>query len=157
VRVIGVGQACRGDDEVGLLVAARLRALPPEGFDITTESGDAAALLGQFEALSAAIIIDSARSAAPAGTLLTLDAEVPLPRHAASSSHGNALAGALALGRALGLLPPRLKLLLVAGEAYALGAAMTPAVRDAVPAVAARARAAALAMLAEAMACTKPI
>jgi hydrogenase maturation protease len=138
-RIIGVGQALRGDDAAGLLAAEAARALVSDGIEVMTESGDAAALLARLQDASAVVVIDSARAAAPPGTVLRLEAPFDLPRHAATSSHGNALADALALGGVLQTLPARLVVLAVVGEAFGLGAAMTPAVQAAVPLAAAQA------------------
>jgi hydrogenase maturation protease len=106
-----------------------------DGIAVATESGDAAALLARLQDASAVVVIDSARAADPPGTILRLEAPFSLPYHAATSSHGNALADALALGAALQTLPERLIVLAVVGQAFGLGAPVTPAVLAAVPVV----------------------
>lgn len=60
-------------------------------------------------------------------------ADQPTKCSRAFSSHGNALAGALALGEALGCLPKQLSVFAIVGETFALGAPLSPAVRAALP------------------------
>jgi hydrogenase maturation protease len=139
VRVIGVGQRERGDDAVGLEVAARLRADAGDVVEVVSGAADAAALLAQLDGVSAAIAIDCARGGGSPGTILRLGADVASwPQSRSMSSHGNALADALALGAVLGCLPPRVTVFAVVGEAFRVGAPLSPAVRLAVPAVVAQ-------------------
>ena len=133
MRVIGVGQPHRGDDAVGLVVADRVRALAP-GIEVTTESADAAALLDALGGVDACIAIDAARSGGAAGTVLRLDGHrVVATRAGATSGHGNALADAIALGDALGTLPPRFRIVAVVGSNFRIGDAMSAAVEAAIP------------------------
>jgi len=134
VRVIGVGQRYRGDDAVGLLVAERVRAMAPPGVEVLTESSDAAALLTAFEGADACLAIDSAHSGGAPGSVLLLGPDdVAAPRGAATSSHGNALAEAVALGAALGTLPGRFRIVAVVGTDFRLGDALSAPVQAAVP------------------------
>jgi hydrogenase maturation protease len=134
LRVIGVGQRYRGDDEIGLIVADRVRALAPPHVEVVTENADAARLLGAFEGADACIAIDSAIGGGAPGAILRLDADqVPASRNAVPSSHGNALAEAIALGHALGELPARIRVVAVVGSNFRLGDAISTAVQSAVP------------------------
>jgi hydrogenase maturation protease len=129
----------RGDDAIGLLIAERLRARAiGQGIDVVSGASDAASLLAQFEGAAAVIAVDCARGGGPPGTILRLPPDPKTwPRARPTSSHGNALADAVALGEALGCLPERLSVLVVVGEAFGIGAPLSPAVRDAMPALAA--------------------
>jgi hydrogenase maturation protease len=129
VRVIGVGQRYRGDDAVGLEVAERVRGLAPAGVEVITESRDAAALLNAIEGADACVAIDAALHGGALGTILRLDADrLAATRGGAASSHGNALAEAIALGHALCALPPRFRIVAVVGSSFCLGDAMSAAV-----------------------------
>ena len=133
LRVIGVGQRYRGDDEVGLIVAERVRALAPD-VEVMTESTDAADLLNVLEGAEACVAIDAARYGGAPGAILRIDAdEVAAMRGAATSSHGNALAEAVALGSALGALPSRFRVVAVVGSNFRLGDPMSAAVQSRIP------------------------
>ncbi len=135
VRVIGVGQRARGDDAAGLLLADDLRG---EGIDVVIGAADGAALLAQFEGFRAVIVVDCARGGGAPGSIVRLPADFAAsPRSRAKSSHGNALAEALALGAALGCLPPRLSVFAVVGERFGLGEPLSAAVAAALPELAA--------------------
>ena len=137
VRVVGVGHPDRGDDAAGLEVLDRVRARANTGLDIVRAAADGPGLLAQIETLAHVVIVDCARGGGAPGTILHLNAaSLAVPAH--GNSHGNALAEALALGEALGCLPARLTILAVVGEHFAIGEAMSQAVRAALPALAAR-------------------
>jgi hydrogenase maturation protease len=133
VRVIGVGQAERGDDAAGLHVAELLRARAPEGIAVLSGAADAAAVLAQLEGADAAVAVDCARGGDAPGSILRLPADIPLWPRSRTSSHGHALADALALGAALGCLPKRLAVFVVVGRSFGLGEPLSPAVRQALP------------------------
>ena len=134
IRVIGVGQHYRGDDAAGLAVAARLQG--SAGLDVHVGVPDAAWLLAQIEDQPCAIVIDCVRGGGAPGSILRLDAAAAAHlRTASTTSHGNALAEALALGTALGCLPTRLVIFGIVGDRFALGDAMSPAVVAEIPAL----------------------
>lgn len=137
VRVIGLGHADRGDDAAGLAVAAMVRALAPDA-TVLNGAADGPGLLAQMDGADTVILVDCARGGVP-GTVLRVDPRVAAgARGSAASGHGNALAEALALGEALGNLPPRVTVLVIVGAAFGLGAPMSEAVRAAIPEAAAR-------------------
>lgn len=134
VRVIGVGQCYRGDDAVGLIVAKHVRALAPERVEVVTESSDAAALLAAFEGVDVCVAIDSGRHGGAPGAVLRLHpTEVAATRGGATSSHGNALAEAVALGAELRSLPSHFRIVAVVGTNFCVGGAMSAPVHAAVP------------------------
>jgi hydrogenase maturation protease len=133
LRVIGVGQRYRGDDEVGLVVAERVRALASD-VEVSMESADAAGLLSALEDADACVAIDAAQDGGPIGSILRLDADrLVAIRGTATSSHGNALAEAVALGTALGNLPRCIRIVAVVGSNFRVGDAMSTAVEAAIP------------------------
>jgi hydrogenase maturation protease len=129
-RLIGLGNAWRGDDAAGLVVARRLGGLAHEG--------DAVALLDAWAGAAHAIVVDAAASGAPAGTIHHFDAAAgPLPAGALrSSTHAFGLADAVELARSLGRLPARLDIYAIEGAGFALGAGLSPPVAAAVDALA---------------------
>jgi hydrogenase maturation protease len=143
--VVGIGHRDRGDDTAGLEVADRLRG--QDGLDVLYGAADGPGLLTQIEDRPLAVFVDSARGGGAVGSILRLQPGAA-SHGGATSSHGNALAEALALGDALGCLPTRLAILAVVGERFGIGDAMSPSVRAALPALAA--------MALEEATCTKP-
>jgi hydrogenase maturation protease len=138
VIVIGVGNAWRGDDAAGLAVARRLRVLAPPGVDVREHEGEASGLVEAWAGADSVVVVDASASGAAAGTVRRFDAAAaPLPASALrSSTHAFGVPEAIELARALGRLPARLDVYAVEGERFEAGAALTPAVADAVEALA---------------------
>ena len=125
--IIGMGNEYRGDDAAGLIVARRL------GGGAIESSGDGAALIEAWRGAEVVIVIDAARSGAPAGTIHRFDArERELPREAFASTHAFGLAEAVELSRALGELPPRMIVYAVEGAGFDAGAGLSPEVERAI-------------------------
>ena len=147
VALIGLGNALRGDDAIGPLVAARvrdrLRALGVPGadhrLDLRCGALDPLAIIAAWSGATTAVVIDAAVSGAPPGTVLRFDVTpradsraAPLPAaFGRASSHGLGLAEAIALARALGRLPPRLLCFAVEGSDFAHAGEMSRPVRAA--------------------------
>jgi len=132
--VVGVGHPDRGDDAAGLMVARRIRRHAPAGTVVLEWRGDPETLLSAWDGVERAVVVDAVRTGAAAGTVHRLEPAVA-PAALASgprSSHGLGLAGAIALGEALGRLPRELRIVGVEGRAFALGAPAGEAVRAAV-------------------------
>lgn len=157
--VIGLGNAFRRDDGVGLVVARRIEAglLAEEvgpaaaagraagaaagaAARVLRLSGDAAGLLDAWDGADRAILIDALSAGEAPGAVLRLDVtDGPMPAVlSACSSHALGVAQAIELGRALGQLPPRLVVYAVAGADFGLGEGLSPAVNEVVAEVAAR-------------------
>jgi hydrogenase maturation protease len=132
--VIGIGNANRGDDAVGLEVAQHLRGTLPEDVEIAEQDGEAIALLQRFQGAEQTYLVDACASGAPAGIVRRYDVGVtPLPQEMFGvSTHGFGLAQAVELARALGDLPPRCVVYAIEGASFATGASLSPAVADAV-------------------------
>lgn len=109
-RVIGVGSPF-GDDAVGWAVLEALEALPlPAGVELLRCGPPAAVLLSLLRDAQEVVLVDAVDTGEPPGTLRFWDGAEVLEARAALSSHGLDLAAVLALGQALGELPPRLRL-----------------------------------------------
>jgi len=123
--LVGVGSHLGGDQvawEVVRRVARRLQGTGGRGEEVAPDRIDCECtarvvgpLLERLRGRRVALVLDAARSGLAPGTLLEL-AAADGPGGAADtlghhSSHGPGVMETLALGRALGMLPPRLRLL----------------------------------------------
>ncbi len=101
--------------------------------------GAAADLVTLMEGRARVLIVDACRSGAAAGTIHRLDATAgALPGWLRSvSSHGIGVAEGVALARVLGGLPARVEVWAVEGLAFATGDPLSPAVTQAIEALAA--------------------
>ena len=139
--VLGIGNEYRGDDAAGLLVVRALRAAgAAQDWDLLELSGEGAGLIDAWEERPCVVLVDAvALAGSPAGTVLRYDDPAALPpdTELRCSSHAFGVGAALALAEVLGRLPPALVLYGINGQAFAQGAAMTPAVGDAIARVAA--------------------
>ncbi len=108
VLVIGVGNAYRGDDAVGLVVARRLQEDPLDGVTIVPTSGEGTALLALWQDTDAVVLVDAVCAGARAGTLHRFAVGTqPLPAmFSRVSTHAFGVAEAIELARALCQLPP---------------------------------------------------
>jgi hydrogenase maturation protease len=133
VLVIGVGNAYRRDDGVGLVVARRLRAEAPERVAVREESGEGAALIAAWEGADAVLVIDAVHSGQAPGTVQRLDAgERALPADLFHlSTHAVSVADAVELARTLGQLPPRLVVYGIEGKDFEAGVGLSPEVEEA--------------------------
>ncbi|HVW46396.1 MAG TPA: hydrogenase maturation protease [Solirubrobacterales bacterium] len=143
VLLVGLGNELRGDDGVGIAVIRSLREDRPVGVELRAEGGDPLALVEAWRGRAATVVVDAVRAAAPAGTILHLDAGAgPLPASLAAeaSTHATSLAAAVELARELGTLPGRALVLGVAGRRFRQGEGLSAAVAAALPTVAEEAR-----------------
>ncbi len=133
--VIGIGAAFRGDDELGLIAARKLQDALGEGqVDFVSHSDDPARIMDDWTGREAVVVIDAVRTGAPTGTLHRIDvAESGVTPRSRTSSHGNALADAIELSRALGTLPRSLVVIGIEPETTDLGAEMSESCRGALP------------------------
>ncbi len=125
--VIGIGAPFRGDDELGLIAAEKLRStLPAESVDFVSHSDDPARIIGDWAGREQVLVIDALRAGDAPGTLHRIDVvETGLTPQSRTSSHGNALADAIELSRALETLPKSLVVIGIEPETTELGAAMS--------------------------------
>lgn len=139
LRVIGVGNADRGDDAAGFEVVRRLRTAGASGIE-AVESDDAFTLLIQaWRGADRVVVVDAMRSGAPPGTVRCFDAvrdTLPVESFSAGS-HGMGVAEAIELSRVLGWLPQELTVYGIEGGGFDAGAPMSPTVTRAVERLAA--------------------
>lgn len=138
VLVIGVGNADRGDDAVGLIVAESLCGKLPADVPRRACGADILGSIDEWGRFDALVCVDAAAPMGRPGRIHRLDlCSQTLPTEISlSSSHAMSLGEAIALARALGLAPRRIIVYAVEGGCFEPGAALTPAVASAVPAVA---------------------
>ncbi len=131
--IIGVGNAYRRDDAVGLMAARRLWEAARDEVTLWEASGEGTALMDAWEGADAVILIDAVRSGAPAGTIHRVDAhaETVPPTLFRCSTHAFSVAEAIELARALNRLPPRLIVFAVEGEHFDAGAGLSSEVERA--------------------------
>ncbi|WP_372592631.1 hydrogenase maturation protease [Actinotalea sp.] len=113
--VVGLGNADRGDDAVGPVVAAGIAGLGMDGVDVLVHE-DPTGLLDLWLAYDGVVVVDAIRTGAPPGTIVTMEvgpragpvADKAWARTGRGGTHAFGLAAAIELGRALGRLPDRL-------------------------------------------------
>ena len=133
IVVIGVGNEMRRDDGAGIAVVERARPLLPPGVEVRTLGGEATSLLDAWAGADLAVVVDAVRwDRPPEGGVTRLEVtsapDAVSGFEAGTSSHGLGVAEAVALGRALDRLPPRLVLLLISLEEEGHGEGLSPAV-----------------------------
>ncbi len=132
--VVGLGNADRGDDAVGLDVARRVLALSPSGVDVVA-TDDPASLLDLWAVADDVVVVDAIVSHRDPGTVVLVDVGATgLTGHGWSvgGSHALGLGAAVELSRALGRLPARLVLVGVEVGSTERGSELTAAVSAAV-------------------------
>ncbi len=132
--VIGVGSRWRQDDGAGLEVARRLRVLEVPTLEVVAREGDQAGLLEDWRDAREVLILDAASSGSRPGTIHRHDATSgALPACLSrTSTHALGVAEAIELGRALGRLPPSLRVYAIEGETFQVGEGLSLAVLEAV-------------------------
>ncbi|MGZ8783730.1 MAG: hydrogenase maturation protease [Gaiellaceae bacterium] len=136
--VVGVGNAYRGDDAVGIAVAERLRGRVPQDVDVVECEQEPSRLLDAWHGADLALVVDACASGEPPGTVHRFDVSgEPLPaRVFRSSTHAFGVGDAVELARALERLPPQVVVYGVEGGQFAAGAGLSPEVESAVEQVA---------------------
>ena len=108
--VIGIGNAWRGDDAAGLLVAHALRARELPGVTVVDAAGVDTDLIDLWQGAGRVILVDAVVSGAAPGTVhcFGLSRDGLPATHAFCSTHALDLAAVVELARVLGRLPPEL-------------------------------------------------
>jgi hydrogenase maturation protease len=133
VRVIGLGNAYRGDDAIGLEVAREVGRRMPE-IDTVAGVADGTMLLDLWTEADLCIIVDCAVSGQAAGTIHRFDGlqqRIPAGLFSSFSTHAYSIPGAIELGKALGRLPRRLVVYAIEGATFGCGARIATAVLEA--------------------------
>jgi hydrogenase maturation protease len=135
--VIGVGNAYRGDDAVGLAVAERARGTVPRDVVVLECEQEPTRLVDAWDGADVAVVVDACSGGAGPGAVHRYDAgEGPLPAQVfRSSTHAFGVGDAVELSRALGRLPARLVVYGVEGSSFAAGAGLSKPVATAVDGV----------------------
>ncbi|MBS4729317.1 hydrogenase maturation protease [Mycobacterium sp. SM1] len=131
--VIGIGNRYRRDDGVGPVVATAIGGRKLPGVRVVTGIEDPFDLLDAWSGAELAVVIDAAVASPPAPGRIRRDAVTALAATGPVSTHGLDVAGAYALGRALGRTPGRLVLFTVEAADSGHGVGLTPLVAAAVP------------------------
>lgn len=137
LKVVGIGNAWRSDDAVGLVVARRLRGVLPDSIAVLEREGEPTGLIETWAGAEALWLIDAVSSGARPGTVHRIDvSQDDLPeRFAGGSTHHFSLGETVAMARALGRLPEHVVVFGVEGEQFDLGEELTPSVAASVPQV----------------------
>jgi hydrogenase maturation protease len=133
VLIIGIGNAYRSDDAVGLHVAQRLKQQAINHVNILEQSGDGAVLMELWKEANTVILIDAVYSGARPGTVHRFDAHAqPIPtNYFHYSTHAFGIAEAIELARTLNRLPPYLILYAIEGKCFEAGVKCSPEVEKA--------------------------
>ncbi len=143
IKVIGVGNAWRGDDAAGLLVARRLQADHLPQVQISECLGTLSDIQEAWQDAAGVFVVDAVVSGGLPGTIHRFDAlgdGMPVQLSRSPSSHGWGVAEALALGRLFQALPPVLIIYGIEGKNFDPGHKVSPEVAAAIPAAADRIR-----------------
>lgn len=135
--VIGIGNADRGDDAVGLHVARRVAAENPDLRVV--ELADPSEALAVWTPEEVVVVVDAFTSGGDPGDIQVFDAvarTLPTGSWASGGTHAFGIAAVVELGRALGRLPRRLLVVGVEGGRFDRGTPMSDPVAAAVPAAA---------------------
>ena len=136
LKVIGVGNAWRGDDAAGLLVVRRLQEEPLAKVEITECRGTATAVQEAWKGAAGVIVVDAVVSGGRPGAIYRFNAHgagVPAELSRSPSSHGWGVAEALALGQVFEELPPFLIIYGIEGKNFGPGQEVSQEVEEAIP------------------------
>ena len=140
ILVAAVGNADRGDDGVGPLVAQKLSGRLPGEAKLVVRSGDMMSLIEDWAGFEAVIFVDAAAPKGSPGRIHRInlaDEKLP-PELSFTSSHAFGVAEAIELARVLELAPRRIVVYAIEGACFDTGAPFTPAVLSAAAEVADR-------------------
>lgn len=141
--VIGVGNAMRRDDGVGLAVAERVRARAAAGLsgsepqsrvEVVACEDEPSRMLDAWDGAEVALVVDAVSSGAAPGTVHRYDAsERALPAAVfRGSTHAFGVGETIELARALRRLPGRVRVYGVEGAEFAAGEGLSADVEAAV-------------------------
>ena len=126
--IIGIGNAFRGDDAVGLRVAEALGVSE----SVRQHDGEPASLIALWEGWDDVVLIDAVTWGRPPGTIVEMDAaDSQIPAGVCHSTHALGPAEAIELARALGRLPIRIRLVGIEAADWSFGTPLTAPVQAA--------------------------
>jgi hydrogenase maturation protease len=132
--VIGIGNADRGDDAIGLLVARRLRERLHPDVLVHESTGDPADLMARWGSGLRVIAVDAIIIGSEVGTIHVIDAceiNSSSAMFRSQSTHAFGLAEAVALARALGTLPSEFAIVGIEAQSFGVGDELSPPVASA--------------------------
>jgi len=135
ITCIGVGNAYRSDDGLGLEIVRRLKRAQLVGTSVIEQSGEGLALVDILARKNNVYIFDAVRSGTKKpGTIYRLEAHrETMPRHFFNySTHDFSVAEAIELARQLNQLPGRLIVYGVEGLNFEMGVSLSPQILPAV-------------------------
>ena len=132
--VVGVGNPHRGDDGVGLAVAAAVREQAGDKVETTLKHGDLLELVLDWDDSLDVAVVDAMVSGVEPGSIRVLDAlsEVP-PPSATMSSHGMGINELIDLAKSLGRMPKSLTVVAVEAAQFGHFDGLTDEVAAAIP------------------------
>ena len=133
--VIGVGNADRGDDAAGLLVARRVREIAGGRCHVVECTGALTDLLGVWARGDRVVVVDAMQGSHP-GRWHRVDARGAESLAGTASSHGLGVGELIGLARALDMLPQSLVVYAVEGNDFRHGAPVQASILAAVGGVA---------------------
>lgn len=121
--VLGVGNALRGDDGVGLAVARRLRDRHLPGVAVLESDGDVGEVVQALKEHGRVVAVDASHGEGRAGAIRRFEAGAASPAAllGGRSTHGLGLADAIELARVLGRLPAAVVVYTIEGRSFRLG------------------------------------
>jgi len=131
--LIGVGNAFRHDDAVGLWAAQEIRKRGLPDLMVLESTGDGAELLDVWQGADTVVLVDAMQSGAAPGTLHRLNALAhPLrpPFFPRCSSHVFGIAEAVQMGLVLDQLPRCLLIYGIEGKDFSPGCGLSPEVQQ---------------------------
>ncbi len=130
VLIVGVGNPDRGDDGIGPLVVRQLLGRVSGDVSIVERSGDALALIDDWEGRDAVILVDAAALGDTPGSIHRIDLlqDALRPEFSLSSTHGFGVAEAVGLADALDMLPAQVIAYAIDGANFDMGAPISPQV-----------------------------
>jgi hydrogenase maturation protease len=128
IRIIGIGNALRGDDAVGLMVVRRFRNLAPPDVDIAEHGGEGIDLFNLWNERDWVILVDAVCSGMSPGSIIRLDAihEAVSAGAFRYSTHSCGIAESVELARVLNRLPRRLIIIGIEGKTFEMGNPLSP-------------------------------
>jgi len=141
IKLLGLGQFMRGDDEIGLEIVKHWMEdhqaeYPGDQIEGVILESPGITLLSEIAGLDAAVLVDAVQSGAPAGKVIRFSEEdLEVFGDGSGSVHGWGAAETLSLGRQLVPedMPPEIILIGVEAVIFELGEGLSPAVRTAIP------------------------
>jgi len=133
ILIIGVGNAYRGDDGVGLRIAQDIKKKSPDHVNVIEQSGEGISLMDSWKDADAVIIIDAVHSGAQSGAIHRFDVHTQtIPtKFFHYSTHAFGVAEAIELARALKQLPQNLIVYGIEGKCFEAGVGLSPEVEKA--------------------------